>query len=216
MKNVDYLLCNDQATLLYMVNLGCIEINPWNSTVKHIDNPDWVVIDLDPDDIDFKEVVKAAHVVKEVLDEMNIECCCKTTGETGLHIYVPLASRYEYSSVKIFAELIAHTVNVRLPKTTSILRSPEKRKNSVYVDFLQNAIGQTLAAPYSVRPKPGAPVSTPLEWSEVNQTLSPSQFTIKNILNRIEKKGDLWKAVLGKGADLEKIIKNISNDPNKL
>ena len=209
-KEIDYLLCNDKATLLYMANLGCIEINPWNSTIKHIENPDWAVIDLDPEKEDFKEVVKTALVVKDVMDQLETGCYCKTSGETGLHIYVPLAAKYEYDTVKIFAQLIAHTVNARLPKTTTIIRAIQKRDHKIYIDFLQNRHGQTLAAPYSVRPKPGATVSTPLEWKEVNEKLLPSQFTIKNMLKRLDKKGDLWKPVLGKGADLDKILKKLS------
>ena len=112
---------------------------------------------------------------------------------------------------KTFAELIAQTVHVRLPQITSILRSPLKRQKKVYVDFLQNRRGQTLAAPYSVRPKPGATVSTPLEWKELNAKLDPTSFTIKTIFKRLDKKGDLWKPVIGKGANLDKIIKKIYN-----
>lgn len=208
--DIDYLLCNDVATLLYMVNLGCIEINPWNSTCANLEKPDWMVIDLDPENIDFKEVVNSALVVKKVMDELEADCYCKTSGATGLHIYVPLAARYEYDTVKIFAELIAQTVNMRLPDTTSILRSVQKRQHKVYIDFLQNRHGQTIAAPYSLRPIKGASVSAPLEWKEVNKKLLPSHFTIRNIVKRIEQKGDLWKPVLGKGADLDKIINNIS------
>jgi bifunctional non-homologous end joining protein LigD len=210
-KYIDYLLCNDKATLIYMANLGCIEINPWNSTVKNPENPDWVVIDLDPEKIDFKQVVKTAVEVKRLMDELETECYCKTSGATGLHIYIPLAARYDYDTVKNFAHLVAHTINVRLPGITSIERMPAKRQHKVYVDFLQNRRGQTLAAPYSARPKPGATVSTPLEWKEVNDKLSPADFTIKNILKRIEKKGDLWKPVIGKGVNLNKILKKISD-----
>ena len=205
-SNIDYLLCNDLATLLYMANLGCIEINPWNSTIKNIEKPTWVVIDLDPEKIEFREVVKTALVVKEVLDNMGISCYCKTSGATGLHIYIPLASQYDYHTAKIFAELVANMVNEKLPDTTSIVRAVQQRQNRVYIDFLQNNIGQTLAAPYSVRPRPGATVSTPLDWDEVNDTLSPDQFTIKNIPDRIKEKGDLWKPVLGKGVNLKKIV----------
>lgn len=208
--DIDYLICNDKATLLYMANLGCIDINPWNSTIKHIDNPDWVVIDIDPEKDDFKEVVKTALAVKEVMDSFETECYCKTSGASGLHVYIPLGGRYDYDSVKIFAELIAREVHSRLPETTSLERSIKKRNHKIYIDYLQNRKGQTLAAPYSVRPKPGATVSTPLEWSEVNEKLSPSQFTIKNVQKRFEKKGDLWKPVLGKGADIKAIIKSIS------
>ena len=212
-KNIDYLLCNDKASLLYMANLGCIEINPWNSTIQHPDRPDWLVIDIDPSKDDFTEVVTAALMVRKVMDEMETECYCKTSGATGLHVYIPLAAKYDYDAIKIFAELIAHTVNVRLPQTTTTIRTIQKREEKIYIDFLQNRPGQTLAAPYSVRPKPGATVSTPLEWKEVNAKLSPSQFTIKNMMKRLDKKGDLWKPVLGKGANIDKILKKIQEQP---
>jgi bifunctional non-homologous end joining protein LigD len=208
---IDYLICNDKATLLYMANLGCIDINPWNSTLKKIDNPDWMVIDIDPEKEDFSEVVRTALAVKEVLDGLKTDCYCKTSGATGLHVYVPLGAKYNYDTVKIFAELIAHEVHARLPETTSLERTIKKRDHKIYIDFLQNRTGQTLAAPYSVRPKPGATVSTPLEWDEVNESLSPSQFTIKNVLQRFSEKGDLWKPVLGKGADIKTILKKLES-----
>ncbi|KUJ60980.1 DNA ligase [Flavobacteriaceae bacterium CRH] len=205
-ENLNYLICNDKATLLYMANLGCIEINPWNSTIKHIENPDWMVIDIDPSNDKFEEVIQTALTVKEVMDELETECYCKTSGASGLHVYIPLGAQYDYDSIKIFAELIAGKIHERLPKITSLERSIKKRKNKIYIDYLQNRRGQTVAAPYSVRPVPGAQVSTPLEWSEVNSKLHPSQFTIKNALQRFEKKGDLWAPVLGKGANLKKIM----------
>ncbi len=213
--NIDYLICNDKETLLYMANLGCIEMNPWNSTIKQIQNPDWLVIDLDPSGNDFSPVVTTALVVKEVLDELETECLCKTSGASGLHIYIPLGAQYDYDSIKILGELIAQEVQSKLPEITSIDRSIKKRKNKLYIDFLQNRRGQTLAAPYSVRPKPGATVSTPLEWDEVNEKLHPSQFTIKNVLNRFEKKGDLWKPVLSKGANIKKIILKLEERQHK-
>ncbi|WP_281633452.1 DNA ligase D [Flavobacterium luteolum] len=212
--DIDYLICNNKETLLYMANLGCIEMNPWNSTIKHIQNPDWLVIDLDPAKDDFKQVVQTALVVKEVLDELETECLCKTSGASGLHIYIPLGAQYDYDSIKILGELIAKEVQSRLPDITTVDRSIKKRNNKLYIDFLQNRRGQTLAAPYSVRPKPGATVSTPLEWSEVNDKLHPSQFTIKNVLKRFEKKGDLWKPVLSKGANIKKIIHKLENSQN--
>ena len=212
--DIDYLICNNKETLLYMANLGCIEMNPWNSTTKHIQNPDWLVIDLDPAGNDFAPVVTTALVVKEVLDELETECLCKTSGASGLHIYIPLGAKYDYDSIKILGELIAKEVQSRLPDITSIERSIKKRKNKLYIDFLQNRRGQTLAAPYSVRPKPGATVSTPLEWSEVNEKLHPSQFTIKNVLKRFEKKGDLWTPVLSKGANIKKIIHKLEENQN--
>jgi bifunctional non-homologous end joining protein LigD len=206
-ENIDYLICNDRETLLYMANLGCIEMNPWNSTTKHIEKPNWVVIDIDPGkDNDFAAVIETALVVKEIMDELETDCYCKTSGATGLHVYVPLNARYDYDTVKIFAEIIAQQVHSRLPDTTSLERTVKKRNEKIYIDFLQNRTGQTLAAPYSVRPKESATVSTPLEWEEVNEKLSPSMFTIHNIPQRLEEKGDLWKPVIGKGANIEKII----------
>ena len=205
---IDYLICNDKATLLYMAHLGCIDINPWNSTLKNIENPTWMVIDIDPEDEDFIKVVETALTVKAVMDELDTACYCKTSGATGLHVYVPLGGKYNYDTVKLFAELIAHEIHARLPETTSIERAIKKRNHKIYIDFLQNRTGQTLAAPYSVRPKPGATVSTPLEWDEVNETLSPSLFTIKNVLERFRSKGDLWKPVMGKGANIKSLLKS--------
>ncbi|WP_278009989.1 DNA ligase D [Flavobacterium gyeonganense] len=210
-ENINYLICNNKETLIYMANLGCIEINPWNSTIQNIENPDWLVIDIDPDQQDFSVVVETALVVKDVMDGLETECYCKTSGASGLHVYIPLGEQYDYDSVKILAELIAQQVQSRLPETTSLERSIKKRNHKIYIDYLQNRIGQTLAAPYSVRPKPGATVSTPLEWSEVNSKLHPSQFTIKNVLKRFEKKGDLWAPVLSKGANIKKILKKIED-----
>lgn len=209
---IDYLVCNDEATLVYMANLGCIEINPWNSRIGNIENPDWAVIDLDPEAIAFKEVVKTALEVKKLMDELETECYCKTSGASGLHIFIPLGGKYTYDIVKTFAELIAQTVHERIPSITSILRSPKKRQKKVYLDFLQNRRGQTLAAPYSVRPKPGATVATPLEWSELNSKLDPSMFTIKNIFKRLDKKGDLWKPVIGKGADINSMLARMNKE----
>ncbi len=206
---IDYLICNDKATLLYMANLGCIEINPWNSRYTKEDYPDWVVIDLDPEEISFTEVVNTALVAKEILDELEINSCIKTSGATGMHIFIPLGAKYDYKISKSFAELIAHMVTDRLPDTTSIVRSPSKRKKKVYIDYLQNNKGQTLAAPYSVRPRPGATVSTPLEWKEVNQKLNPSDFTIRNIQQRLEKVGDLWKPILGKGQNILRALEKL-------
>lgn len=143
------------------------------------------------------------------MDELETESLCKTSGASGLHIYIPLGAQYDYDSIKILGELIAKEVQSRLPELTSIERSIKKRNHKIYIDYLQNRRGQTLAAPYSVRPKPGATVSTPLEWSEVNDNLHPSKFTIKNVLSRFEKKGDLWQPVLGKGANIKKIIKKL-------
>ena len=206
---IDYLICNDKATLIYMANLGCIEVNPWNSQITHPENPDWCVIDLDPEKIAFKEVVRTALEVKKLLDEWDLQGYCKTSGATGLHIFIPLAGKYNYDIVKMFAELIATTVNERIPAITSVLRSPAKRQGKVYLDFLQNRRGQTLACPYSARPKPHATVSTPLLWKELNDRLDPVQFTIRTIQKRLDKVGDLWKPVIGKGVNIDKVLHRV-------
>jgi bifunctional non-homologous end joining protein LigD len=207
--NVNYLLCNDPATLIYMANLGCIEINPWHSTYDKPEFPSWMMLDLDPGEISFSDVVDTALVIKEICDELKIPCYCKTSGATGLHVYIPLGAKYTYDEIKLFAEILAGLVHDRLPDITSIERSTSKRKDKIYVDFLQNRKGQTIAAPYSVRPKPLATVSTPLQWKEVNSKLSPDMFTILNIEKRLKKAGDIWKPVLGKGIDITKALKAI-------
>ncbi|HTO14494.1 MAG TPA: DNA ligase D [Edaphocola sp.] len=206
---LDYLICNNEATLIYMANLGCIEINPWHSRYTKQDYPSYMILDLDPGEISFKEVVNTALVAKELCDILKIPAYCKTSGATGLHIYIPLGEQYQYDDIKMFAEILANIVHKRLPDTTSVERTVSKRKDKIYLDFLQNKKGQTIAAPYCVRPRIHATVSTPLMWKEVNENLSPQMFTIKNIEKRLEKVGDLWKPVLGKGIALPSVLKAI-------
>jgi bifunctional non-homologous end joining protein LigD len=208
-KKIKYLVCNDEATLVYMANLGCIELNPWFSRVGSLDNPDYLVIDLDPEDISFDKVVETALVVKVVFDIAGADSYCKTSGATGLHIYVPLNEKYNYDVARDFAHLIANIVHDRTRAFTSLERNPAKRQKKVYLDYLQNRTGQTLAAPYSLRPKPGAPVSTPLKWEEVKIGLDPKDYNISNTMRRLGKTGDLFKKVLGKGINIEKCIANL-------
>lgn len=208
-KDVDYLICNNEATLAYMVNLGCIEVNPWLSRTSHLDHPDHVVMDLDPEDISFKAVIETALCIKEILDAMKVTAYCKTSGASGLHIYIPTAAKYEYETCRLFAQYIARQTHQQLPGITSIVRAKSQRKKKVYVDFLQNSRGQTVAAPYSVRPKPGASVSTPLEWKEVNDQLRITDYNIRNTLDRIQQKGDLWQPVQRGRNDLRKVIQEI-------
>jgi bifunctional non-homologous end joining protein LigD len=207
--NLHWIVGGELDTLLYMVQLGCVEINPWNSRVKHLDKPDWIVIDLDPEGVTFEDVIAVALTVKEVCDEWKIPVYPKTSGKTGIHIYIPMQAKYTYEQSKNLAHLIALEVNKRQPKITSVERMPEKRKHKIYLDFLQNREGQTLAAPYSVRPTQEASVSMPLHWSEVKPGLKPSDFTIQNALKRLKKEGDIWKPVLGSGIDLKAVLKRI-------
>jgi bifunctional non-homologous end joining protein LigD len=209
-KELKYLLCQDEAALLYLVNLGCIELNPWNSRVGSLDRPDYLVIDLDPEDIPFARVIEAALAVRRTLEDAGAECLCKTSGKRGLHLFVPLGARYDDEPARRFAEIVANLVNGQLPRTTSIVRSPAQRQHRVYLDFLQNRRGQTLAAPYSARPFAGATVSTPLQWQEVKKGLDPARFTIHTLPRRIAKVGDLWTPVLGKGIDLEDCLARLA------
>lgn len=210
--NLHWIVGGDLDTLQYMVQLGCIEINPWNSRVKHLDNPDWAVIDLDPEGkITFKDVIKVALTVKAVCDNWGVPCYPKTSGKTGIHIFIPTYAKYSYEQVKNLAHLVVIEVNKREPDLTSLERMPAKRKDRLYLDYLQNREGQTLAAPYSVRPTPDATVSAPLSWDEVTPSLKPADFTIKNMPARIKKVGDIWRPVMQKGVDIARVLKKIED-----
>ena len=204
-----FLVCTDEASLLYMANLGCIEMNPWHSRIQSPDRPDWCVIDLDPDTNPFSQVIEAANVIKKILDAAAITAWPKTSGSTGIHIYIPLGARYTYEQSKTLAELIVSLAQRELPGFTSLERTPAKRKGKIYLDFLQNRPIQTIAAPYSLRPKPGATASAPLHWEEIKPGLQIKGFTIFNMPERIKTEGDIFKSVLGKGIDLEKVLKKI-------
>lgn len=208
----NYLVGKDEATLLYMANLACIEMNPWNSTVKKPDHPTFCIIDLDPDQNSFDQVIETARVAKDLLDSMGVPSYCKTSGSTGLHIYIPLGNKYTYEQSKEFARVIVKLIHRELPKMTSIERIVKNREGKMYLDFLQNRPHATIAAPYSVRPKPGATVSMPLHWDEVKKGLKMSDFTIRNAVERANSEGDLFKPVLGKGIDLKKVIAAYSPD----
>ena len=205
-----YLVAKDEASLLYMATLGCIEMNPWHSTVEKEDYPNWCILDLDPAENTFNQVIEAANVCKQMLESMGVTSYPKTSGSTGIHIYIPLGAKYTYEQSKEFARIIATLVQREIPKYTSIERMVKSRKGKMYIDFLQNRPQATVAAPYSLRPKPGATVSMPLQWDEVKKGLKMSDFTIYNAIERIETAGDIFKPVLGKGINLEKVIKTFN------
>ncbi len=204
-----FLVCTNEASLLYIATLGCIEMNPWHSRIQSADKPDWCVIDLDPDDNPFEQVIETALEVKNVIDSANIPSCIKTSGSTGMHIYIPLGAKYSYEQSKLLAQIIVTHVHQQIPKFTSLERSPSKRKGKLYLDFLQNRSIQTIAAPYSLRPKPGATVSAPLHWDEVKTGLQISDFNIYNMRQRIKETGDIFNQVLGKGIDLEETLQKL-------
>ncbi len=210
-KTIHYLVCNNVKSLQFIANLGCIEMNPWNSVAEKPDYPDYMVIDIDPSDKNtFEQVIEVCAAIKEVCDKGQIDAYCKTSGSSGMHVYFPCKRKYEYDTVRNFAQVIATIIHEMLPSITSLERSLSKRKtNEIYIDYLQNSRGQTLASAYSARPKPGATVSTPLEWKEVKPGLHPSMFTIKNIGKRVSKKGDLFMPVLGKGINISAVLKRL-------
>jgi bifunctional non-homologous end joining protein LigD len=206
-KVTKYLVGTDEASLLWMNSLGCIEINPWFSRAETPDNPDYCVIDLDPDKHTYDQVVEAALEVKKVLDAIGVPAYPKTSGSTGMHIYIPLEGKYTYDQSQMFANIIVKLVHKQIPHFTSLERSIAARKGKMYLDFLQNRPGATIAGPYSLRPKPGATVSMPLTWDEVKPGLTIQHFNIHNALDRLKETGDLFKGVLGEGIDLAETIK---------
>jgi len=211
-QEVEYLVCSNAATLIYMANLGCIEMHPWHSRSATWQQPDWCLIDLDPDTTNtFDQVIEVAQVVHRFLDSLNAESFVKTSGSSGIHIYIPMGAKYSYDQSKQLAELIVNLVHQELPDITSVERNPAKRKGKIYLDFLQNRETQTAAAPYSLRPKPGMPVSTPLHWEEVKKGLTPTTYNMDNIFDRLKSEGDLFKGVMGKGINLDQVLKKIES-----
>ena len=205
-KRKHYMLCNNKAALLYMANLGCIEMNPWNSTILRPDLPTWCVLDLDPDKSNtFEQVIETAQQIHSLLEDIKVQSYCKTSGSTGIHIYIPLKNQYTYDQSQLLAKWIATEVSQQL-SFTSIERMTEKRKGKIYIDYLQNRSAATLAAPYSLRPKPGATVSMPLHWEEVKKGLQIADFNIKNAYQRIVSEGDIFQPVLGNGIHLKKAL----------
>lgn len=210
-EDKEYLVGSDDATLLWMASLGCIEMNPWFSRVDSPDNPDYCVIDLDPDKNTFDQVIEAAQEVKKVLDELKVPSFPKTSGSTGMHVYIPLGAKYTYDQSQLFARLLVNIVHHRIPGFTSVERMISNREGKMYLDFLQNRPGATIASVYSLRPKSGATVSMPLHWDEVKKGIKMSDFTIHNAIARLKSEGDTFKDVLGEGIDLEKVLEEASS-----
>jgi bifunctional non-homologous end joining protein LigD len=208
-RMISYPLVNDELALLWMVNMGCIDMNVWYSRVDKPERPDFVLFDLDPSpDVGFKETVQVALLIKEVLDALELEGFPKTSGSDGIHVLVPVARRYTYADTREFAEIVARTLASTHRGLVTTEWSKQKRRG-VLIDSNQNGEGKTIASVYSVRPREGAPVSTPLRWEEVNEKLDPRNFTMEVVLGRIERAGDLYEPVLTKhqsiGAALKKL-----------
>jgi bifunctional non-homologous end joining protein LigD len=202
---IRYVLADDRASLLYLTNLGCIDQNPWMSRVGSLEHPDFILIDLDPQECAFAKIVEAALLVKQKLDALGLTGYPKTTGGDGMHIYIPIKPVYSYEQARTFAEVIARMIAAERPDLFTTPRSVAAReKNRVYFDYLQIAESKTISAPYVARAYAGAPVSTPLGWDEVKPSLLPSQFNIGNAPERFARVGDLFAGVLKSPQRIEK------------
>jgi bifunctional non-homologous end joining protein LigD len=208
-RMIDAPLVNDELALLWMVNMACIDMNTWYSRVDKPERPDWVLFDLDPaDDVGFPEVVEVALLVKELLDALGLTGYPKTSGADGLHVLVPIARRSTYAQARELGEIVART----LASTHRGLVTTEwvkRKRRGVLIDANQNGEGKTIASVYSVRPRPGAPVSTPLRWDEVTKSLDPRELTREAVLQRVAKEGDLFSGVLEGGQSLAQALASI-------
>jgi bifunctional non-homologous end joining protein LigD len=201
-RDIDYFVVGDVEGLRYVANSGTIPLHLWASRVGSLERPDWLVLDLDPKEAPFSDVVKVALALHEILEALELPSYPKTSGATGLHILLPLAARYSYEETRTFAQLLATLAVEKRPAISTIARLLRTRAGKVYVDYGQNGQGQTIVAPLSVRPLPGAPVSCPLRWAEVGPRLDPRRFTIRTMPARLDAMGDPTIPVLGAGIDI--------------
>jgi bifunctional non-homologous end joining protein LigD len=216
-REIDYFVCDDQASLLYVANLGSIPLHIWLSRISQLQQPDFCLLDLDPKGAPMKDVVKVALYIRQLCEELELPSFIKTSGQAGLHILVPLGGRFNYDQSRTLGNIMARLISDALPDIATIARTIGSRGGRVYVDFLQNRHGQTLAAPFSVRPQPGAPVSTPLLWSEVVPDLDPRAFNIRTVAARMEKLGhDPCLGVFSAEPDLARALSRLSERVAKL
>jgi bifunctional non-homologous end joining protein LigD len=209
-RDIRYFVCDDLDALLYVANLGSIPMHIWNSRVGSLELPDWCVIDLDPKEAPFSDVVRAAIAMHALCDAIGLPNYVKTTGKTGLHILLPLGRQVTYAQCRTLGELLARVVLRELGDIATITRHVTKRGDKVYLDYLQNRHGQLIVSPFSVRPLPGASVSMPLEWDEVNQSLNPRDYTIKTAIERMERlQRDPCAQVLEDRPDLAKVLEKL-------
>ncbi|MCU1220003.1 MAG: dependent ligase [Candidatus Angelobacter sp.] len=203
-------ICDDKASLLYLANLGCIDQNPYMSRLGTLEHPDFILVDLDPYHCGYDRIVEAAQLVRKKLQLIGLTGYPKTTGGNGMHVYVPVEPIYSSAQTRQFAEILARWVSAERPDLFTTPRMVSAReKGKVYFDYLQNASGKTISAPYVLRAHPGAPVATPLKWDEVVPGLKPAQFHIANVLRRFERVGDLFAGVLSKPQELGPAIEKL-------
>jgi bifunctional non-homologous end joining protein LigD len=189
-RDVEYLVCDDPTTLHYVANAASIPLHVWSSRVATIQQPDWCILDLDPKEAPFAHVVELALAIRALCDEIELPCFVKTSGSTGLHVLIPLGGQCTYEQSRMLGHLLGQVIVAEHGEIATIARRFEQRDGKVYVDYLQNRHGQLLVAPFCVRPLPGAPVSAPLAWKEVNGKLDMAKFTIRTALRRMENLGE--------------------------
>jgi bifunctional non-homologous end joining protein LigD len=208
-RTIRYPLVNDELGLLWMVNMGCIDMNTWYSRIDRPDRPDWVLFDLDPSpDVGFRETVRVALLVKEVLDALGLESFAKTSGADGFHVLVPVSRRHTYADTREFAEIVAGTL-ARVHRGLVTTEWSKRKRRGVLIDANQNGEGKTIASAYSVRPRERAPVSAPLHWDEVSEDLDPRRFTMEVVLGRVERNGDLFAGVLATRQSLGEALRRL-------
>ena len=212
-EEIHYAIANDRASLLYLTGLGCIDHNPWSSRIEDIEHPDYFFFDLDPSDgTEFSVAVKIARALVEKLEELELNVFLKTSGATGMHLYLPVEPVYTYEQLRTFAEIVARTVSTEHPNLVTNERTVAKRPaGRVLIDVHQNAQGRPLAAPYVVRAFPKAPVSTPLLPNELRTSLDPAKLNIKTTAARMNDKGDLWSDFWRRRQRLEEAIERLSS-----
>lgn len=210
-REISYFVVEDVESLLYIANMATIPLHIWSSRMAHLDRPDWCILDLDPKEAPFKHVVQIAKRIRGLCRELGLPAFPKTSGSTGLHVLIPLGHRYSYEQARTLGELLARVVVRELPDIATVTRSPARREQRVYIDYLQNGHGRLLVAPFSVRPLPGAPVSMPLQWSELNARLSNQRFTIANAQRRMRGlRQDPLRAVLKLKPDLNAALQRLA------
>lgn len=201
-----YVLCNDVATLVWMANQAVVEINPWPSRAEYLSRPDYAVFDLDPaEGAGWEDVKVVARAVKAFLDELKLESFPKVSGATGLHIYVPVRNEYNHKQIVLFVRRSAQIIESAMPQKVTLKRPVKERYGKVYIDYLQNSPGQTIVAVYSVRARPGAPVSMPIAWDELD-SVKPDGWNIKTALERLEENGDLFETCLYKKQNIDRLL----------
>ncbi|MBI4420153.1 MAG: DNA ligase D, partial [Gemmatimonadetes bacterium] len=209
-REIDYFVCDSLEALLYVINLGTIPIHVWASRVGSLERPDWCVLDLDPKEAPFANVITVARAIRELCDEIELPSFVKTSGSSGLHVLLPLARQCTYEQSRSLGQLLAQAVIAEHGELATIVRSPAKREGKVYIDYVQNGYGRLLVVPFSARPLPGAPVSIPLRWTEVKAGLAIGKFTIRTAPARMRKlKADPVAGVLAAEPDLPAVLERL-------